>query len=82
MIGDYKDVQLPVRLPEITLEDEREYVLPEGEGIWVAIGLGSLRIKHTGDGILVELFRKGAEDEDSVSEICEFWGELMTEEDL
>jgi hypothetical protein len=48
----------------------------------VTIGLGSLRIKHTGDGILVELFRKGAEDEDSVSEICEFWGDLMTEEDV
>jgi hypothetical protein len=70
------------RLPEITLEDEREYTLAEGAGVWVAIGLGSLRIKHTGDGVLVELFRKGAEDEDSVNEICEFWGELMTEEDL
>ena len=80
MIGDecYK-----TKLPEITLEDEREYILPEGEGIWVTIGLGSLRIKHSGDGVLVELFRKGGEDEEEpVSEICEFWGELMTEEDV
>jgi hypothetical protein len=73
---------LDSRLPEITLEDEREYTLAEGAGVWVAIGLGSLRIKHSGDGVLVQLYRKGEEDCDDVAEICEFWGELMKEEDV
>jgi hypothetical protein len=70
------------QLPEITLEDEREYKLEEGAGVWIAIGLGSLRIKHSHDGVIATLYRKGEEDCEDVAEICEFWGELMTEEDV
>jgi hypothetical protein len=62
--------------PELKLEDEREYTLEEGAGIWLTVGLGSLRIKHSHDGVIVTLYRKGGEEEDEVNEICALWADL------
>jgi len=65
----------------INLEDEQEYELEEGAGVWIGIGLGSLRVKHSHDGVIVTLYRKGEEDCDEVDEFCTFWGDLQPDED-
>jgi len=69
-----------MNLPELTLQDEREYLLGEGHGVWVRIGFGSLRLKHSADGVIATLYKSHHEDEDEVGEICAFWGDLMPDE--
>jgi len=66
--------------PAEILQDEMEYTLDEGAGVWIGIGLGSLRVKHSADGVIVTLYRKGEEDCDEVAEIAEVWGDLEPEE--
>jgi len=69
------------RQPPEILQDEMEYTLDEGAGVWIGIGLGSLRVKHSADGVIVTLYRKGEEDCDEVAEIAEVWGDLMPEDE-
>lgn len=66
--------------PLITAESvaNGDYVaaLERNESLWLTVGLASLHIKRTDEGVVVDLYAKGAEDEESVASTYAFDAEL------
>lgn len=70
----------PNAKPLITAESivDRDYVaaLEKNESLWLTVGLASLHIKRTDEGVIVDLFAKGAEDEEPIASTYAFDSEL------
>jgi hypothetical protein len=66
--------------PLITAESipNRDYVadLDKNESLWLTVGLASLHIKRTDEGIVVDIWAKGAEDEEPIASTYAFDSEL------
>jgi uncharacterized protein YjlB len=58
------------------LTDDGEYNLEAGEGVWITIGTGSLRVKHSHDGVICTLYRAGSEMDNEIDEMAVLWSEI------
>lgn len=67
-------------MSDTKLQHGGEYEIAPGEDVWITLGLASLRVYHSADGVIATLYRKGAEDCGEVSEIATVWGDLGGED--
>lgn len=70
----------PNAKPLITAESiaNSDYVaaLEKNESLWLTVGLASLHIKRTDEGVVVDIFAKGGEDEEPIASTYAFDSEL------
>jgi hypothetical protein len=65
----------------IIIEDliDDEYTLHEGAG-WFKVKGFAIRIQDTDDGVVVDIYKSGREDEDAIASCYAFDSELTTED--
>jgi hypothetical protein len=61
---------------EPVLEAGGDYILKEGESVWITVGNASVNVEHGSEGVGVTLYPLHQETNDSVAETWAVWSEF------